>query len=316
MYLAVILYIFRSQLFHSQLRSTLKVTTIMTSLDPLVTAESDLYGLLNVEPTATDAALKRAYRKVALKFHPDKNPSADAAAQFHFLSIALETLTTPALRARYDTIRAAKAEARARTNRLDHERRRMKEDLERRERDAADATQGAKQHKRKVEILKEEGKKMRKMRDDSGPGETAARDEGDESTRVVLIRYRDSQITETALHKLLSSFGSIDTLRIVPHSKYKKAVVVFHLRSAAQACATLLADPAEFASRDPFYASIQRVSSLSNAASPRSTDSNSETDGRSGGNTPVEARRPIPNASIAERLATLRSRITAQKGIS
>lgn len=40
------------------------------------------YDTLHVEPTATDSEIKKSFRKLAVKYHPDKNKSADAEKTF------------------------------------------------------------------------------------------------------------------------------------------------------------------------------------------------------------------------------------------
>uniref|UniRef100_A0A3Q1JX50 DnaJ homolog subfamily B member 9 n=1 Tax=Anabas testudineus TaxID=64144 RepID=A0A3Q1JX50_ANATE len=40
------------------------------------------YDTLNVEPSATDREIKKAFRKLAIRYHPDKNKSADAEKTF------------------------------------------------------------------------------------------------------------------------------------------------------------------------------------------------------------------------------------------
>jgi molecular chaperone DnaJ len=64
----------------------------------------DLYVILGVERGATLADVKRAYKRLARKFHPDINPGDRmAAAQFRQISEAYETLSDPDRRRRYDT---------------------------------------------------------------------------------------------------------------------------------------------------------------------------------------------------------------------
>ena len=50
----------------------------------------DYYNVLKVEKNATDEDLKKAYRKLAMKWHPDKNSKEEAEAKFKQISEAYE----------------------------------------------------------------------------------------------------------------------------------------------------------------------------------------------------------------------------------
>src|ERR1051325_9226416 len=64
----------------------------------------DFYLILGVERGATQADLKRAYKRLARKFHPDINPGDRmAAAQFRQIAEAYETLSDPDRRRRDDS---------------------------------------------------------------------------------------------------------------------------------------------------------------------------------------------------------------------
>src|SRR5688572_15207999 len=63
----------------------------------------DLYGVLGVARTATDEEIRRAYRKLARKHHPDVNPgNKEAEDRFKEVSAAYEVLSDAARRKAYD----------------------------------------------------------------------------------------------------------------------------------------------------------------------------------------------------------------------
>lgn len=63
---------------------------------------SDFYALLGVRRDAGPDDIKRAYRKLAMEFHPDRNPAPDAEAKFKEIAEAYEVLSDPDQRAAYD----------------------------------------------------------------------------------------------------------------------------------------------------------------------------------------------------------------------
>ena len=63
----------------------------------------DYYEVLGVDHSASDEVIKKAYRKVAMKYHPDRNPGDSAAEEkFKEASEAYEILSDSQKKAQYD----------------------------------------------------------------------------------------------------------------------------------------------------------------------------------------------------------------------
>ena len=68
-----------------------------------MSTDIDYYDLLEVERTADGSTIKSAYRKLAMKYHPDKNPGCqESEAKFKAIGEAYECLKDPQKRAAYD----------------------------------------------------------------------------------------------------------------------------------------------------------------------------------------------------------------------
>src|SRR3982751_3120249 len=65
---------------------------------------SDYYAALGVERGASQDEIKKAYRRLAQKYHPDVSKESDAEARFKEIAEAYQTLKDPEKRAAYDEL--------------------------------------------------------------------------------------------------------------------------------------------------------------------------------------------------------------------
>jgi curved DNA-binding protein CbpA len=60
------------------------------------------YNILGVSPTASTEDIKKAYRSLAMRHHPDRNPHSSAEVRFNAIKKAYELLSDPQKRAEYN----------------------------------------------------------------------------------------------------------------------------------------------------------------------------------------------------------------------
>ncbi|XP_053692669.1 dnaJ homolog subfamily C member 17 [Sabethes cyaneus] len=221
-------------------------------------SEIDLYGLLDIEIGATEADIRKAYRRKALQCHPDKNPDNPKAAElFQELSNALEILIDSSARAAYDKLLNAKKAAQLRTKQLDSKRQKLKNDLEERERRAREqaAAGSYKVNKTPEELFQEEFERLRKegsklieeeqelmrqqLREEKAM-QSAAKSSWDPSKHRIKIRWKAASddpsnggYSEAVLNKFLSKYGDINVLVMSP-KKNGSALVEFKTQEAAE----------------------------------------------------------------------------------
>lgn len=215
-------------------------------LKQYATSSVDFYELLGITPASDSSEIRRAYRKTALKFHPDKNADNPSAVEtFHLLQIAYDVLSDPEVKALYDNARSAR-EAKKRQHELfEGKRRQMKEDLERREsgvkRKRDDEVDEQERLDREIRRLAEDGKRRRKEREEmlsrekleeevrrdeqtpDRPAPSERQNGASELDRSVKVRWaregKGEALDKAQLTGLFSRFGEVESLFLLKDKK-------------------------------------------------------------------------------------------------
>ncbi|XP_061678330.1 dnaJ homolog subfamily B member 9a [Syngnathoides biaculeatus] len=83
-------------------QSALKMAVCLLAIAELLLAKKDFYDILGVPKDATERQIKKAFHRLAMRYHPDKNNSVDAEVRFREIAEAYETLSDATRRREYD----------------------------------------------------------------------------------------------------------------------------------------------------------------------------------------------------------------------
>lgn len=83
-------------------QSALTFAVCILMITELILAKKDYYDILGVPRDATERQIKKAFHRLAMKYHPDKNKSPDAETKFREIAEAYETLSDEKRRREYD----------------------------------------------------------------------------------------------------------------------------------------------------------------------------------------------------------------------
>nr|XP_033814467.1 dnaJ homolog subfamily B member 9 [Geotrypetes seraphini]XP_033814468.1 dnaJ homolog subfamily B member 9 [Geotrypetes seraphini]XP_033814469.1 dnaJ homolog subfamily B member 9 [Geotrypetes seraphini] len=87
---------------HMQSVFTFAICILMIS--ELILAKKSYYDVLGIPKNASERQIKKAFHKLAMKYHPDKNKSPDAEAKFQEIAEAYEILSDETKRREYDQL--------------------------------------------------------------------------------------------------------------------------------------------------------------------------------------------------------------------
>ncbi|KAG0718615.1 DnaJ subfamily C member 17 [Chionoecetes opilio] len=214
----------------------------------------DIYDLLGLSIGAEESEIKKAYRKKALKCHPDKNPdNPDAAAEFDQLQKILEVLLDAGTRRAYDKLLKGRKAAKIRAQAADAKTQKLRSDLEARERQAQDPRLSEEERfRRELKRLEEEGRKLieeeleRVNRDVEEELRGRKRAPGGKSEEPqpsaapctkIRVRWTASEdwpgYAEEDIHRLFHKWGDINALVMKQKSKKGTALIDYKTKQGA-----------------------------------------------------------------------------------
>ncbi|KAM8862070.1 dnaJ homolog subfamily B member 9a [Synchiropus picturatus] len=87
-------------------QSALTYAVCILTITELLLATKDYYDILGVPKDASERQIKKAFHKLAMKYHPDRNNNPNAEARFREIAEAYETLSDKTKRREYDQLSA------------------------------------------------------------------------------------------------------------------------------------------------------------------------------------------------------------------
>lgn len=220
-------------------------------MDSLIHGHLDIYAELGVASDAAASEIRRAFRKKALQYHPDKNPSPEAAEKFQLYSAIQSVLTSTSLRRQYDELRKISSDlpnAASREKIL-----RFREQLRQQEARAQSERKPKKNTQALVEALSMKGIALRRQMQRSlgrAPAHISYRDLPMagytdaflQRANAVLVSWkaRDeaaAQISDTTLRELMEIFGPVSTAQVLQRDeRYVRGRVVFATSQGFHRC--------------------------------------------------------------------------------
>lgn len=193
----------------------------------------DYYAVLGIKSDATLATIKKAYRKLALKYHPDHNQNNPKAQElFQKINQAYNILTNDELKSQVDIKIRAKELHEKRYAEMNEKKRKLREALELREKAAKQPKVDKKiDEKKEIERLRKDGYKelfdLRKKVEQNN----VQQPEEDHFIKVKWKKQNSIKVDEDFLEKLFSMFGTV--LYVV--KKSRSALIQFAKRESAEA---------------------------------------------------------------------------------
>ncbi|KAJ3176198.1 DnaJ (Hsp40), sub C, member 17 [Geranomyces variabilis] len=286
----------------------------------MASLDEDYYGLLGLPFESSVQEINKAYRKLTLKFHPDKvGPDNKIAAHmFQLIKLASETLSDPESRAAYDALYKARISQKRKLEAMDAGLRKARTDLEAREMSAkrakdkdTDTFLAAVQRRNEIDRLRENGlrkaqaaeeqrRQMAAAKVDEAVNEAwkARRAQVEEAASVmdctIRVKWKPKLAAWTAptIEAAFARYGKVD--KVIINSKGKpSAMVIFEsVFDAAAAMDDHLAQ--DFRNLLLSWAGGSRPSCLTDVplGDPRSS-------APSANQTPAPATTPVPAFAVA-----------------
>lgn len=217
------------------------------------------YEILELTSEATEAEISSSFKKLAKKYHPDKNKETKAKEKYLQITKAYEILSDEKAKKAFDAVIKSKLESKKRDMAMDANRRILKEDLELREQLAkkqrTNEEEARKNLQREIERLRAQNLEKRKQEEDRKSQEKASAQEKESKesdndyTIVLSWKTKETVVDYTLewLQRILQMFGEISSIIIQDGRKEakketekseeirerKKAFVVFKNSSSA-----------------------------------------------------------------------------------